>query len=245
MSQIVAFHGFMGVGSDFTPLAERLGVSIYAPDLIGHGVFQSDNPLGYTLETQLLYWAERLPNRFTLVGYSMGGRLALQFALRYPERVERLVLIGATPGIVDPIDRSKRVMWDRDQAELIRTLGVKLFYEKWQQLPIIATQGAIEPTIREVMTANRLTQSVEGLALSMEQFGTGAMPHCWDLLQTLSVPTLLMVGESDVKYRQITQSMMQRMPVDMAEHVMVSNVGHCAHLEGIDRATVHLHKWLN
>ena len=124
---MVAFHGFMGVGADFNPLADRLGMSMYTPDLIGHGAFQSGNPLDYTLETQLSYWAASLPNRFTLIGYSMGGRLALQFALRYPERLSGLVLIGATPGIVDPKERAKRVLWDRKQAQSIRTLGVKRF----------------------------------------------------------------------------------------------------------------------
>ena len=87
VSQIVAFHGFMGVGADFIPLVERLGMSVYTPDLIGHGTFQSDNPLDYTLDTQLSYWAEHLPDRCTLVGYSMGGRLALQLALSMIEQL--------------------------------------------------------------------------------------------------------------------------------------------------------------
>jgi 2-succinyl-6-hydroxy-2,4-cyclohexadiene-1-carboxylate synthase len=244
VSQIVAFHGFMGVGADFIPLVERLGMSVYTPDLIGHGTFQSDNPLDYTLDTQLSYWAEHLPDRCTLVGYSMGGRLALQLALRYPKRIERLVLIGATPGLVDPKKRTQRVLWDREQAQSIRSLGVKRFYEEWQKIPIIATQQTIEFGIREAMMANRMTQSVEGLALSMEYFGTGVMPHCWDILHTLSVPTLLMVGERDLKYREIAESMIEQLVEGPVDQVVIPKVGHCAHLEGLDKATEHLRHWL-
>ena len=242
---MVAFHGFMGVGVDFTPLAERLGMSMYAPDLIGHGTFQSDNPLDYTLERQLSYWAERLPDRFTLVGYSMGGRLALQFALRYPKRLKRLVLIGATPGILEPVERSNRGFWDRSQAERIRELGIEGFYNEWQELPIIATQEGIAPDIRTTMKQNRLAQSIEGLANSMIHFGTGTMPSCWDLLPTLSVPTVLMVGTLDIKYRDIATRMLEYIPAGVATCVLVSNVGHCAHLEGLTEATEHLREWLN
>ena len=244
MSRIVAFHGFMGVGSDFTPLSEGLGLSVYAPDLIGHGIFQSENPLDYTLEAQLSYWAQRLPDRCTLVGYSMGGRLALQFALRYPKRIERLILIGATPGLIDPKERAQRVLWDREQARLIRTWGVQRFYESWQEIPIIATQKTIETGIREVMVANRMTQSAEGLALSMEHFGTGVMPHCWGRLRNLVMPTLLMVGEVDLKYRGIAESMTDEIVVGTVDQAVISNAGHCAHLEGLEEAVEHLRNWL-
>ena len=94
------------------------------------------------------------------------------------------------------------------------------------------------------MKTHRLTQSLEGLALSMERFGTGVMPNCWDILHTLSIPTLLMVGEFDLKYRGIAESIMKSIPVDIVEQVLVSNVGHCAHLEGIDNATDQLRDWL-
>ena len=80
---IVALHGFMGSGEDFSPLRECLSIPLKAPDLVGHGSHLSTNPKDFELEQQLLYWSTRIPQGAVLLGYSMGGRLALQFALQY------------------------------------------------------------------------------------------------------------------------------------------------------------------
>ena len=95
---IVAWHGFMGSGEDFSPLRKCVKVSLQTPDLVGHGGHSSLNPKDFELEQQLLYWSTRIPQGTILLGYSMGGRLALQFALRYPKKLSGLILIGATPG---------------------------------------------------------------------------------------------------------------------------------------------------
>ena len=245
-SKIVVFHGFMGVGADFEPFVDACGleIDIEAPDLIGHGSFQCDDPVEYSLDAQLQYWSVRIPKGSVLIGYSMGGRLALQFACRYPDHLSGLVLIGATPGIEDPDERARRQKWDAAQADRICELGIEGFYNEWQRLPIIATQERIDPDIRSKMTANRLNQTIEGLSNSMLQFGTGTMPDCWDALPTLSLPILLMVGEEDAKYRGIASWMMGRFPGDSAESAIISNAGHCAHLESMSESSHVLKQWL-
>ena len=65
----------------------------------------------------------------------------------------------------------------------------------------------------------------------MTHFGTGTMPDCWDALPNLTVPTLLMVGEADPKYRGIASQMMDRLSEDSVEYAVISGVGHCAHVE--------------
>ena len=189
---MVAFHGFMGVGADFTPFTAACGLDIQAPDLIGHGAFQCTEPSQYSLDSQLAYWSERIPKGSVLIGYSMGGRLALQFACHYPKHLSGLVLIGATPGLQDDTARINRQKWDHETAERIRELGVERFYNEWQKMPIIATQQQIENDIKLDMRAHRLAQSVEGLANSITYFGTGTMPDCWGTLSSLKLPTLLM-----------------------------------------------------
>ena len=241
---IVAFHGFMGVGSDFTPFATACGLDIQAPDLIGHGAFQCTDSNQYRLDSQLAYWSDRIPKGSVLIGYSMGGRLALQFACRYPEHLSGLVLIGATPGLQDDTARSNRQTWDHKTAERIRQLGVERFYNEWQKMPIIETQKQIENDIKIDMRAHRLAQSVEGLANSMTHFGTGTMPSCWDALSDLTLPTLLMVGENDVKYLDIARQMLARLPEETAECAIILGSGHCAHLEQISQSAGVLKKWL-
>ena len=102
----------MGVGEDFEPFEKACGVHFETPDLVGHGTFQCDDPTQYSLDAQLEYWFARIPKGSILIGYSMGGRLALQFACRYPQHLSGLVLIGSTPGIADPDERLKRQKWD-------------------------------------------------------------------------------------------------------------------------------------
>ena len=174
----------------------------------------------------------------------MGGRLALQFACRYPEHLSGLVLIGATPGIEDLDERVKRQKWDGSQVDRIRELGVEGFYNEWQRLPIIATQQRIDLAIQTKMKANRLTQSIEGLANSMTHFGTGTMPDCWDALPNLTVPTLLMVGEEDAKYRGLASQMIERLSEERTEYVVISGVGHCVHLESMSESSRVLKQWL-
>lgn len=243
-SKIVAFHGFMGVGEDFAPLAQTSGLDIETPDLIGHGAFQCEDPTQYSLDAQLEYWFGRIPKGSILIGYSMGGRLALQFACRYPEHLSGLVLIGSTPGIADPNERANRHNWDALQADRIRELGIEGFYHAWQRLPIIETQERIEHAIQTKMKANRLAQNIEGLANSMTHFGTGTMPDCWDALPNLMIPTLLVVGEDDFKYRGIASRMIERLPKDLAEFTVISDAGHCAHLEAVLNSAELLKQWL-
>lgn len=234
----------MGVGADFDPFAEACGLDMAAPDLIGHGVFQSDDSRQYSLDAQLEYWIERIPEGSILLGYSMGGRLAMQLACRYPDHLRGLVLIGATPGIADLDERKKRQQWDTSQADRIRELGVEGFYNAWQQLPIIATQQRIEADGRAKMKASRLAQSIEGLQNSMIHFGTGTMPDCWDELSTLRLPILLIVGEEDSKYRTLASQMLIRFPDGVAECEVIKGAGHCAHLESMQESAAVLNRWL-
>ena len=98
-------HGFTHTGASWNPVVAALPKSYraIAPDIRGHGTSAELTPV--TLAAVLDDLALLGPERFTLAGYSMGGRIALHAALAMPERVERLVLIGASPGIGDAAER--------------------------------------------------------------------------------------------------------------------------------------------
>ena len=239
---IVAFHGFMGTGADFSPLKDCLHTSMDMPDLVGHGSHLPFDPIKYSTASQVAHWKERIPYGSVIMGYSMGGRLALQLATAYPEHFAGLIVIGGTPGIADHQERALRARWDRQQAKKLRKKGMAEFYRTWQTLPIIASQQAILPKILDPMIARRLRQKPELLALSMLHFGTGTMPDCWERLQYLQMPVLLMVGENDAKYRGIARNMQRQIP--QAELAVIPDVGHCAHLEGIAPSTAVIHEFL-
>lgn len=99
---VVLIHGF-GVSSRyFVPLAGILAVRypVYAPDLPGHGSSQSpeaalDIP---GLTDALSAWMDAAGiARAILIGHSMGCQIAVEFAVRYPGKADRIVLIGMPP----------------------------------------------------------------------------------------------------------------------------------------------------
>src|SRR5579862_7283141 len=105
---IVFLHGFTHTGASWDPVVAALGEGYRAlvPDIRGHGAATDLEPV--SLAAVLGDLAALAPERFTLAGYSMGGRIALHAALAFGARIERLVLIGASPGLDDPDERRAR-----------------------------------------------------------------------------------------------------------------------------------------
>src|SRR5437588_4312312 len=113
---VILLHGFTHTGRSWEPVVAALGERYrpLAPDIRGHGTASDRTPV--TLEAVIDDVAGLAPETFTLAGYSMGGRIALHVALALPDRVERLVLIGASPGIADPAERAARCEADERLA---------------------------------------------------------------------------------------------------------------------------------
>ena len=166
------------------------------------------------------------PKRFVLAGYSMGGRLALHVAMAMPERIERLVLIGASPGIAAPEEREVRRQADEALAERIETMSIEDFALEWARTPVLA--GLPTDVLAEVH-ADRLRNSVSGLARALRGLGTGALPALWDRLGELEMPVTLVVGERDEKFRATADRMSERLPV--GDLVVLPETGHAVHLE--------------
>jgi 2-succinyl-6-hydroxy-2,4-cyclohexadiene-1-carboxylate synthase len=166
------------------------------------------------------------PERVTLAGYSMGGRLALHFALAHPERIERLVLVGASPGIADAAERDERRRADEGLADWIERSTIEEFAAQWETTRVLSGQPApVLAAVRE----DRLRNTPAGLARALRGLGTGALPPLWDRLPELAMPAALLVGERDPKFRVIAERMAARMPG--ASLNVVAGSGHAVHLE--------------
>jgi 2-succinyl-6-hydroxy-2,4-cyclohexadiene-1-carboxylate synthase len=162
----------------------------------------------------------------TLVGYSMGGRIALHTALTMPGLVERLVLIGASPGIADPAEREQRRRADEALAERIEAIGVEAFAEEWGAQPLFAGQ---DPRVAAAAHADRLRNTAGGLAAALRGLGTGAMEPLWGRLGELAMPVTLVVGERDVRFRAIAEQMAPAIVDSRLE--LVAGAGHATQLE--------------
>jgi 2-succinyl-6-hydroxy-2,4-cyclohexadiene-1-carboxylate synthase len=195
-----------------------------APDIRGHGTASEVQPV--TLQAVIDDLAGQAPDEFVLAGYSMGGRIALHVALALGERVQRLVLVGASPGIADAAQRRQRRDADERLAQEIERSTVEAFAERWARTPVLAGQS---PEVLAAAHADRLRSTPAGLARALRGLGTGALPPLWDRLGELRMPVTLVVGERDQKFRLTAARMAELMEPAMV--TVVAGAGHAAHLE--------------
>ncbi|MEZ4315812.1 MAG: alpha/beta fold hydrolase [Nannocystaceae bacterium] len=240
---IVALHGFAGCGDDFAPLiagGAAIGARWITVDVLGHG--QSAAPADardYAMPALAAGLAELLAasvrGPYVLLGYSMGGRLALSLLLgaggaasTWP-RPAALVLVGATPGIADADARAQRRAADEALADAIEARGLEWFADYWRERPILAGKRRIDPGRRAAMEARLLAQRPAGLAGALRGAGTGAMPPLWTRLGALGLPSLWLSGAEDPKFTAIAARAVALAP--RARHVALADAGHTAHLE--------------
>ena len=226
---VLLVHGFTQTGASWARVRAALPERYRAltPDLRGHGSAGDARPVN--LESVIGDLARRAGERLILCGYSMGGRIALHAALApaFAGRVERLVLIGASPGIADARERAVRRADDERLAEEIeRAPGIQAAARRWAQTPVLADQ---RPDVAALAHADRQRNTPAGLARALRGLGTGALPSLWARLDELAMPVALVVGERDAKFCAIAKDMATR--IAFAEVVLAAGAGHAVHLE--------------
>jgi 2-succinyl-6-hydroxy-2,4-cyclohexadiene-1-carboxylate synthase len=167
-----------------------------------------------------------VPAGGALVGYSMGGRLALHAALRNPGRTAALALVGASPGIEDPDEREARRRADEELAAWIEQHTIEEVVDRWEAQPVFATQS---DRLRAQQRPGRLSHDPRQLATLLRSAGQGALEPVWDRLPELACPVLLIAGELDDRYAEAAQRMAGRLPD--ARVRLVPGAGHAPHLE--------------
>jgi 2-succinyl-6-hydroxy-2,4-cyclohexadiene-1-carboxylate synthase len=159
----------------------------------------------------------------------MGGRLALYIATHYPERVQSLTLISASPGLKTEAEREARRKADNELADKIEKNGMAWFVDYWEISRLWDSQS---PELKAQLRENRLKNNPIGLANSLRGIGTGVMPSLWEKLADLPIPVKLIVGELDSKFVAINQEMVSLIP--NADLTIIPDAGHAAHLEKPD-----------
>lgn len=229
---VLLLHGFMGAADDWDAVAAVLGEDFrcLAVDLPGHGEAVGLPDEAYTVEGTLAALTETLDvlgvRRCYVVGYSMGGRLALLFALRHPERCIRLVLESASPGLRTEAERAERRAIDETRAAAV-VQDFERFVEQWYRMALFASLKD-HPELRAAMLAKRRRNRPDEIARSLRGFGTGQQPSLWEDLAGLAVPALAVAGSRDRKYADLAFEMAVVGPPVMP---MVVRTGHTVHAE--------------
>lgn len=236
---VIVIHGFTGSAEAMTPLVDRLdGYRRIAVDLVGHG--HSPCPVDlepYSVEAMAASVAGLAAGASDgpchVVGYSMGGRVALTLAEAHPEICRSLTLISATAGIDDQAERARRRQADEALADRIGQHGLEQFVDNWMEAPMWDTlRERLSETEWEASMRQRRSCDPVGLANSLRAAGTGSMTPLWDRLAAIDVPTLIMCGELDAKFVEIGLGMSELLPE--GELAVMPGVGHAVHLEAPD-----------
>ena len=226
---LVCFHGFSESGSTWDGI-EVQGYRLIRIDSMGHG--RSARPMElkpYELP-QMLSDLHRViyavaGERYALMGYSMGARLALLYALEYPHEVTHLILESGSVGIEDEGGRQDRYVADQALAKRIRAHDITWFSETWAKLEIFKTQQGLPTKVQQQIRGRRLLNSPHALAFTLEGSGQGSMPYVGHRLSELTMPVCYISGELDTKYTGVGA----RYFGDV--HRIVSQVGHNVHVE--------------
>lgn len=230
-------HGFTQNSLAWGRVAELLSArhQVVAVDLPGHGASAAVRA-DLTAAGGLLAATGGVAD---YLGYSLGGRVCLHTALDHGDVVRRLVLIGATPGIVDVGERARRRRHDDDLADRLDPPGgpaaAAVGHDERARLDDFLSQWLAEPLFASLppeaaaLDARR-RNTCAGLASSLRDCGTGTQEPLWGRLGELRMPVLVVVGELDRRFVDIGRKMVAGIGSRARLHV-VPGAGHACHLE--------------
>ena len=233
---LLLLHGFTGSAETLRALADGLAPSYrtIAVDLLGHG--RSDaprDPSRYALECSAGDLARLLDalgeSRAHVLGYSLGGRVALGFAALRPQRVRSALVIGASAGLADPAERAARVAADEALACELERDGLEPFVTRWMAQPLFASQARLGAETLERARAQRLRNRPHGLAASLRGLGSGAQPPLHARLAELDLPLCFVAGAEDAKFARIAAELAAL--AKRGRCALVPEAGHAAQLE--------------
>jgi len=229
-------HGFTGSGEDWIPIVQELNFphSPVLVDMPGHG--KTNLPGSKNSLPEFSHLLCKLANiltveKFSLVGYSMGGRSALDFAVTFPGKISGLVIENATPGIDSESERNARLFADEQIANRMKNSTSGDFLRFWLGQGIfdsLRNNPSLE--LEKIIQTRAKYFNPNKTAEVFRYLSQGATTPVWDSLSRLNnIPTLLIGGEHDKKYNELLTKMSTF--INGADLHIVKNAGHNVHLE--------------
>ncbi|MFT5170780.1 MAG: 2-succinyl-6-hydroxy-2,4-cyclohexadiene-1-carboxylate synthase [Candidatus Marinamargulisbacteria bacterium] len=229
---LLFLHGFLGNHREWKPLTDLLKeqFNCLSIDLPGHGksnCLPEDYSFPRISESITRLFDELQIDKAICIGYSLGGRIALDLALTYPDRVHRLVLESASLGIEDETERKKRRAKDERWINLIGMTSFSEFLTKWYQQPLFISLRKSD-AFEKVMQF-RVQNDPKKLKFILRDLSPGVAPAMWNQITNLRPPCLFITGENDIKYKAMAKDIQTRNASIALS--FVSEAGHNCHLE--------------
>jgi 2-succinyl-6-hydroxy-2,4-cyclohexadiene-1-carboxylate synthase len=215
--EVVFLPGFMQHADTWSPIAAAVGES-YPVRLLE---FET-----WTLEERVDE-IRAAGAGAVVVGYSMGGRLALHAA--FDSSFAGLVVLGASAGIEDDDERRRRRGEDLELADWIESHSITEVVARWERNRVFGSQSL---ELVEAQRAGRLAHDPVLLARLLRSAGQGVMEPVWDRLPSLRMPVLALAGENDMTYEVASRRIASLVPRGSSR--VIAGAGHAAHLEAPD-----------
>jgi 2-succinyl-6-hydroxy-2,4-cyclohexadiene-1-carboxylate synthase len=246
---ILFLHGFLGLSEDWFEIAQELSRDHFCvlPDLPGHGQSrqlsdQQSYDMAAASEAIVSLLDDLNIDCVTLLGYSMGGRIALYTALYFAHRVQALALESANPGIEDDKERIDRAALDDLRADQLERKGVAAFVEQWYNAPLFDSLHH-QPEKLALLKQSRLAHDPHALAAALRGLSVGRQPSLWQEIERLNIPTMIVGGALDKKYCDIANKMAALLP--RCRQINVDNAGHNTHFEQPQEFLARLREFLH
>jgi 2-succinyl-6-hydroxy-2,4-cyclohexadiene-1-carboxylate synthase len=197
MKRIVALHGNLGMPQDWLEL-ERLS--------------------GLTFDKRCLWepGALEFSEGDILLGYSLGGRLALQAAVAEPEKFSHIIVLSAHPGLATEAERKARRLQDAVWAERALTAPWSAFLQRWD------AQDVLGPSPQD---RSALEQYRQEISRSFTQWSLGRQPDLREELRKLRCPLTWITGAQDAKFTELAAS------AGAGNHYVIQGAGHRVHFD--------------
>lgn len=189
-------HGFLGHPDDWAPFLDA---------------FPSANAISL-LEADLFQKAKK---HRILIGYSAGGRIALELKARYPDAFDKVVVFSAHPGLHTEEEKRERLEIDAKWIAMLRNQPFDQFLEAWYSQELF--NSLKESPHFKTLLKRRREQNPEQLAQFLEKYSLGKREA-----PPIFPGTTFIYGEKDLKYAKLYATL---------NPIKVCNAGHAVHLE--------------
>ena len=222
-------HGFFRAKEDWQDLWAFLSPHILctACDLPGHG----SSP---AIADNYLEILAREIRASILVGYSLGGRLALQLAAMNPEAYSHVIILSAHPGLLDADENRARLVRDREWANQLKQGGIEVFLREWYAQPLFSSLQK-RPELLQQLLEKRKLQDAHKMADVLMKLSLGHQER----ITAFHPRTLFLYGDADEKYQKIYSAL----PKDVAVRC-IENSGHTVHMENPMRCAQCILEWM-
>ena len=204
-------HGAVGMAADFRSFAKRLAAEKTGSRAVDLWRFLDCGPMpladfGAALNADASGQVFRGSGR-ALLGYSMGGRLALHALLGKEHPWQAAVIVSAHPGLESQAERESRRASDAAWASKALMGNWQEFLKEWNAQPLLA-----DAAIRDSQATGSLVMRRREIARSFVDWSLGAQEPLWDRLQEISIPVLWVAGENDTKFRALAERAVAEIP---------------------------------